>query len=539
MQKRFFAISLFTTALLGVSWSQPKTKAAERPQPTSSAAKPVKSAPLPTATSKPVESGICLTKNSEPPHKREHSAKDPSVTLGQSFVIPKEVSGDLSHIPAVSYRLDGEKLFTVTNNGQLFVWSNSTQKIEQQIVLTDESIVSVVLDPRGCFAAWSTKSDFYLLALEEKNPTKIKGIAPKSIALSPANDVLALAFADRLELRSTSDASLQRELKGFKGEISNLSFSPDGKTLGVTTKEGAFSLLKTDSLKELKTIKKSSALYALAFSPDNKFVTYGGAERIVYQMELASYQEEVITQDRPYVITTLSYSPDGEMIAFGDESCDVWLFRRADKKNLFHSKHHNECWLNGVTWTPDSQAVIFGCRPNSGTGRSSIYVDNHLHEANNDSEVVRLDKEIEANNQALNALLSSEAMAPYRKKLEEAKTKQQQARKITLNHNEVTNTGNTLNNISNNYVPNNISNYNYILNNTSNNNFNNFNNNVQLEKQSNEETKKLLDELEKVPSLQANVVALRSLNEQRNSNFEAKVKLLNESFCVNQWVITH
>ena len=138
MQKRFFAVSLLTAALLGDWWSHPTTKAAELPK--GATATPATITPLPLSTSQPANNGVCLTKSVEPP-KQERRADKASVNLGQSFVIPKEVSGELSHIPAVNYRLDGEKLFTVTNTGQLLVWSNASKKIEQQILLTDEPMV--------------------------------------------------------------------------------------------------------------------------------------------------------------------------------------------------------------------------------------------------------------------------------------------------------------------------------------------------------------------------------------------------------------
>jgi hypothetical protein len=559
MHKKMFALSLFASAVYSAWWLRPaidmQANAAELPTE-QVAARPGKKAPSNAASSQPSHSSSCFRGSFTPKPKSESNVKVSDVTLGTSFVIPKEIAKGTSHIPAVNYRIDGEKLFTVTSTGNLFVWDTDTQKIEENILLTKEPLQSVTIDPRGCFAAWSTKDSFSILALGDKHPTTVQKLSPQSISISPNQDVVALSFKDRVELRSTEDASLQKELKSFSGDVTNLSYSPDGKTLAVTTRSGKLSLIDTASYKE-KTVQKMGPIYAVAFSPDSKFVAFGGEERIVYQRELSTAKEEVITKDQPFWITTVSYSPDGEMIAFGDESCDVWLFDRDEKKNLFHSKHHVECWLSGIAWTPDSNVFLFGCKPNTYDGSPRIHTPNHAHEANNASEVVKLDQEIQKNGETLARLLDSEEMAEYRKRYELAVKSQLSARNVILNHNEFGNGANGWNGL-NNFSPNGSPNGyfpNVVFNND--NNVNNVvilnNNNSINEIGSNNfasilgtlsntvyltpEVKKLFEEMKNDPKLKDVVSTQWSLNEKRDKSFNETLAYLNESFCVNQWVV--
>ena len=139
-----------------------------------------------------------------------------------------------------------------------------------------------------------------------------------------------------------------------EGEITNLVWSRDGSLLALTGKDGTIVVLDVASGKEAFRAKKPGGLYAVDFHPTERRIVFGGHERKVYQVDLETKEEQVISGHQPYWITCLGYSPDGQLVAVGDESCDVWLYKlKNPKESVFHSKHHVECWLTQVAWTPD------------------------------------------------------------------------------------------------------------------------------------------------------------------------------------------
>jgi hypothetical protein len=317
------------------------------------------------------------------PSAHADEQKSPQVVLEPSFRIPQQEGNQISHVPAVLFTKDGKRVITGTSNGEVIVWETATRRNAARFKFADSPIAALALDPNGKFLVvllengalktvdWSGKT---LAAVEKVE-------AAKTMRVAPDGETLALARGLRLEVRSIRTLDVQLDLiDAGVGEVTELAFSPDGKRLGCVGRAGVVAVLSYPKLGQERTMKKGQPLYALAFAPDGTRIAYGGDARAVHELTLASGDERVITENQPYWITTLGYSPDGKTLAFGDESCDVWVFDVASKKNLFHSKHHVECWLSQVAWAPDNETFLFGCRPNTHAGTPSIYAENERQE---------------------------------------------------------------------------------------------------------------------------------------------------------------
>ncbi len=349
----------------------------------------------------------------EPPPPQQPAPpaeKPPEVALEPSFSLPQQEGSGVSHVPAVVFTKGGSVLVTGTSQGEVVFWEAATRKLEKKHKFADSPVAALAIDPsakvlvalleNGALQAIDLESGKTLAAEE-----KIEG---KTLAISPAGDLLAIARGPKVELRKLpSLEAVKQDGQGegaaarldLGGQVNAIAFSPDGSMIAACTEAGLLRIVGPPQGGPLGTVFEATRpgpLYAVAFAPDSTALTYGGHERILYQTDIGAKKDDVIATGQPYFITAAGYSPDGKTIAIGDESCDIWLFDVRAKKNLFHSKHHVECWLNGVAWAPDNETFLFACRPNTLAATPSLYMPNVYAEAQQCVAVVDARKGLEA-----------------------------------------------------------------------------------------------------------------------------------------------
>lgn len=302
-------------------------------------------------------------------------------TLLPSFQIPGGET--LSHVPAVVYTADGALLIAATSGSELLIFEAATRKLLRRVKLPHEATDAISIDPRGRTAAWVLKKGG--LAVIDLESEKLLACDPsptvKRVAISPDGLTLAASGDAKIELRRLPSLSRVDTVAGHEGEVTNLAWSPDGRLLASTGKDGRLLVHDVPARLVLLEKKKGRELHAVAFHPRGTALAYGGHDRQVYQHDLETGREEIVSQSQPYIITSLGYSPDGELLAVGDESCDIWLYKLKSKELAFHNKHHLECWLGNVAWTPDNATFLFSCRPNAHAAKPAVYAGNRLLEA--------------------------------------------------------------------------------------------------------------------------------------------------------------
>jgi len=317
-------------------------------------------------------------------------AKGPMVDLDHSFQIPQKDGHRLSHAPAMVFTSDGKRMVMATADKEIVVFDAATRKLLRRHRLAEKATDAVSIDRAGRLAAWVLQNggivvvdvgSGQIVARDEKAKAKW-------IAIDPTGQRLAISRGAVLELRRVNDLSVLHRLNGHKKAITNVAWSRDGARVAATAADGRLAVYAAATGRTLYQTKKSAALYALDFHPTRNAIAFGGHDRKIYQVDLTSGKEQVLSGRQPFWITCLGYSPDGAMIAVGDESCDVWLYDVARPgRQVFHSKHHVECWLSQVAWTPDNETFLFGCRPNSHAGRPALYRPLARAEANRRAEV--------------------------------------------------------------------------------------------------------------------------------------------------------
>ncbi len=338
--------------------------------------------------------------------------------LSQSFLVA-DADQAISHTPAVVYSADGTTFFAGLSNGEVVAFDVASNEIKHRYKATEGSVLSLALssDGRHLVVSASDRGLFVRDVVSGEDVAQVDGIESYFLAMQPGDKAVAVAHGDRIEIRSLADLSLISQLGEGLSSASGVAWSPDGKRLAGIDLQGQLKVWRVEGAHELFALKHELALYAVCFAPDGARLAFGGLEKKVYQLDLESEQVAVVSAQQPYDITTLGYNPAGDVLAIGDESCDIWLLSLEQKEHLFHGKHHVECWLSQVAWSPDGESFTFGCRPNTLAAKPALYDANLQQEAFQSAAVQAEQQRVAALREAQLERLFSDELAEARQGL--------------------------------------------------------------------------------------------------------------------------
>jgi WD40 repeat protein len=268
----------------------------------------------------------------------------------------EERSGDAPRGPliqAASFSPDGRWLVTGSLEGVVALWDVGTGR--RLRVLLDPQRVEDRQQEAGSFAPGSEcirRSSILCLALSADG---------RRLAVGAANGIVVVWNTESW-----------REIHFWRPHdfgVTALEFSPDGRWLATGCAETGMTTLRVwrmDGASDLPDTEAFSSdrmggVFALAFSPDGRFLVFGGwgygsysAPRIY---ELATGEEICLL---PLEVTrALCYSPDGELLASGDESGTVSLSKIATGKRAFERTAHTRI-VKVVAFSPDGRRLVSG-----------------------------------------------------------------------------------------------------------------------------------------------------------------------------------
>jgi WD40 repeat protein len=294
-------------------------------------------------------------------------------------------------IVTASFSPDGQMLVTGSLSGHLVEWDGSTGAKRR-----------VLLDPEGREDARprivriengvEVEAPFQLVRLSEH----MRGSRILSTCFSPDGGRFAVGSGGGVVVvwNARSRAEVWYWINPYDPyPVNALALSPGDRWLAIGSADDAQTLRvlrfrkdgPLEATEAFTSDRHAAGVWSLCFSPDGQFLAAGGftysgyTGPIVYALETGSREGELLHD----MTRSLAYSPDGRMIATGDDFGKVKLWDVKSHGQLFEASAHSAA-VGVVLFSPDGRSLATGSRDGSVTvwdvrGRKPLVEDRRDH----------------------------------------------------------------------------------------------------------------------------------------------------------------
>ena len=153
----------------------------------------------------------------------------------------------------------------------------------------------------------------------------------QAVAFSPKAQLIATARYGEVELVNPVNQVTVRKLTGFTGKVNAVAFSPDGEVVYAAGGEagivGIVRSWKTSDGTALRSFEgHTDAAYALAVSPDGKWIATGAYDQKIRLWDAATGKEIALLKGHNGAVNSLSFRADGKVLASAsaDRTVKLW-----------------------------------------------------------------------------------------------------------------------------------------------------------------------------------------------------------------------
>ena len=281
--------------------------------------------------------------------------------------LPKVIKATQA-IMSVSFSPDGRILAVASYDRTVKLYSSATLQLLNTLRGHERSVESVTFSRNGRLLVTVGRDG--LARLWDAGDTQEPSISSMalgnflSVAFSPDGCCLATAgFSGQVP--RLWDLKTRQEIRSFSGHKSftmAVAFSPDGRLLATGSNDKTAKIWDVATGQEILTLDGDDGkVQILAFSPDGRHLATGSGDKIVKTWDVATGQEigtlSVRFNDQPDIPLSFAYSPDGQLLANGDDkTLRLWdVITRKEVASLQHSSS-----VFAIAFSPDGKTLAVG-----------------------------------------------------------------------------------------------------------------------------------------------------------------------------------
>lgn len=238
--------------------------------------------------------------------------------------MPVRLAGHVGEVTGIAIALNGETVVTSGDDGTLRLWnpeSGSVDKIEPDSVLRlRRPVVALAYSPDGKqFAAGGADSITLWNVGDRVETTTLKNRSGdiSQITFSPDGTRLVTAGKDwPILIWDLASQRVTAALNGHTGSVNSINFSADGKLVISGSDDGTVRTWDPTTTRELAIFSgHAAAVLCTVISPNGKLAASAGADHSVRLWDLAQKRSLATLAGPQAPVVAVAFSPDGRFLA--------------------------------------------------------------------------------------------------------------------------------------------------------------------------------------------------------------------------------
>jgi WD40 repeat protein len=209
---------------------------------------------------------------------------------------------------------------------------------------------------------WEAESGREVLALKGlKGEVKCLAFTPDGKWLVSGGGKIPLNGFGEIKVWDVATGREALSVAGHDSEVNGLAISPDGKLLATAAEYP--SVIKVWSLvdgKEVRALRgHRSAVHGLAFRPDGRSLASAGQDHTVRLWDVAGAAEPIILRGHTQVVGGVAYSPDGTRLATAGWDKTVRIWDVGNRQEAITLRGHTDS-VEAVAFGPNGHVLVSG-----------------------------------------------------------------------------------------------------------------------------------------------------------------------------------